>query len=170
MKKINLSADRYLSLKARDLALSQIIIGPFGNTSSNALDFMYMWMAFIKQFWCWFYGLIKDTVLQRCPARVKVFWTKTGVYKQNFWTTLCACQCMCWEPFTLLYFWVSNSPNQGPVVSSFTLGKQHYDVSELCAYVVVHAQAQTAQQKTSYHDLSVLSFRDKKPTVPTLLR
>lgn len=42
MKKINLSADRYLSLKAWDLALSQIIIGPFGNKSSNALDFMYM--------------------------------------------------------------------------------------------------------------------------------
>lgn len=42
MKKINLSADRYLSLKAWDLALSHIIIGPFGNKSSNALDFMYM--------------------------------------------------------------------------------------------------------------------------------
>lgn len=42
MKKINLSADRYLSLKAWDLAPSQIIIGPFGNKSSNALDFMYM--------------------------------------------------------------------------------------------------------------------------------
>lgn len=39
MKKINLSADRYLSLKAWDLALSQIIIGPFGNKSSNAQDF-----------------------------------------------------------------------------------------------------------------------------------
>lgn len=39
MKKINLSADRYLSLKARDLAPSQIIIGPFGNKSSNAPDF-----------------------------------------------------------------------------------------------------------------------------------
>lgn len=42
MKKINLSADRYLSLKAWDLALSHIIIGPFGNKSSNTLDFMYM--------------------------------------------------------------------------------------------------------------------------------
>ena len=42
MKKINLSADRYLSLKAQDLARIQIIIGPFGNKSSNALDFMYI--------------------------------------------------------------------------------------------------------------------------------
>lgn len=39
MKKINLSADRYLSLKARDLAPSQIIIGPFGDKTSNAPDF-----------------------------------------------------------------------------------------------------------------------------------
>lgn len=42
MKKINLSADQYLSLKAWDLAPSHIITGPFGNKSSNALDFMYM--------------------------------------------------------------------------------------------------------------------------------
>lgn len=42
MKKINLSADRYLSLKAWDLAPSHIITGPFGNKSSIALDFMYM--------------------------------------------------------------------------------------------------------------------------------
>lgn len=42
MKKINLSADRYLSLKAWNLEPSQIIIGSFGNKSSNALDFMYM--------------------------------------------------------------------------------------------------------------------------------
>lgn len=42
MKKINLSADRYLSLKALDLEPCQIIIGSFGNKSSNALDFMYM--------------------------------------------------------------------------------------------------------------------------------
>ena len=42
MKKINLSADQYLSLQAGDLAPSHIITGPFGNKSSNARDFMYM--------------------------------------------------------------------------------------------------------------------------------
>lgn len=42
MKKINLSADRYLSLQAWDLAPSHVITGPFGNKSSHAPDFMYM--------------------------------------------------------------------------------------------------------------------------------
>lgn len=82
MKKINLSADRYLPLRACDLAPGQIIIGPFGDrSSSNAPDFMYMRMAFIKQFFdADFTAQLRQVGVaggRVRPPQVQVFWSES---------------------------------------------------------------------------------------------